>query len=730
MFPAVVRGKQVRWGKMANVNKSVYPDIETFYGITFTDTPYNLINKEKTIALNKQYDRTIFPWRTMDITYSAYSAYGSKYEKTLTTTSNNALFTTSSSLSNTTNNSYTKNEIINKSDTSGTGFVIWKPNAGYSPSYYDGYLKNRLVTNFTYSRFAGLAYVAACSQKPTTVEIANTKKYFTLAEYRNNATRYPYVINVLLSPYSAHSGARERSLNSNIVLTALGSSKFNFHVNNSSDKFNLQFEMDECLGKSYRVSGDGYHYGVPVLGIFRDYTGQNYGEMRNLETPGGLNYKDYQYFLYYNNLTPNIRDITAISNPEAGRHQYTAWFEISPDEILQQCLRYGCIVCESEAAAKDLSNSSNDTHVPIFNKGVVTDGHTSGSENSSNPALSWKNPWNDAGYNPNDTNKYTDKIGLNKPNLTTTGIFNRTFALTSSSIKNLADYLWNADETIFNEIVKGLSLMGGNPIDGLIDLRLYPFDVSAKTSGGNSKSIVVGRPDTKVAGLEINDYNAVLELGSCTFFPNFGNFLDYEPFTTASLYIPYVGIVPISTADFMGQTISCKMVVDITTGSCTAIVFANEIPIIYKNGNIGVEIPMTGTNSAEYASRIAGGLTSGATDVALGATSKSVGQVVSGVGSIVDSALSVNNTMYNTAGSSSPACGLWQPQNCYFIIQRPVPIVPENYGHTVGYACNYQAKISECSGYTQTYNVDVSSINAPESEKNAIAEILNSGFYA
>lgn len=715
---------------MANINKSVYPDIETFYGITYTDTPYNLINEEKTIALNKQYDRTIFPWRTMDIMYSSYSAYGSKFEKTLTGTLNNAMFTTSASMSSSTVNSFTKNEIINKTDTSGTGFVIWKPNAAYSSSYYDGFLKNRLVTNFPYSRFAGLAYVVACNQKPTTIEIANTRKFFTLAEYRKNASSYPYVTNVLLSPYSAHTGVNERSLNGNIILTALGQSKFNFHVDNSSDSFSLLFEMDECLGKSYHVAGDGFIYGVPVLGLFYDYTSRPYGEMRNLETSGQLNYKDYNFFLYHNNLTPNIYDITAISNPEARRHQYTAWFEISPDEILQQCLRYGSIVCESISAAKDLTNSSNDTHVPIFNKGIVTDKHTSGSENSDNPAISWVNPWSDAGYNPNDTNKYTNKIELNKPNLTTTGIFNRTFALTSSSIKSLADYLWNADETIFNEIVKGLALMGGNPIDGLIDLRLYPFDVSAKTSGGNSKSIVVGRTDTKVNGLEINNYNAILDLGNCTFFPNFGNFLDYEPFTTASLYVPYVGIVPISTADFMGQTISCKMVVDITTGSCTAIVFANDIPIIYKNGNIGVEIPMTGTNSAEYASRIMGGLTSGAADVALGAASKSVGQVVSGVGSIVDSALSVNNTMYNTAGSSSPACGLWQPQNCYFIIQRPVPIVPENYGHNVGYACNYQAKISDCSGYTQTYNVDVSSINAPESEKNAIAGILNSGFYA
>ena len=396
---------------------------------------------------------------------------------------------------------------------------------------------------------------------------------------------------------------------------------------------------------------------------------------------------------------------------------------------------YGLPVATNVNTASNGTWDNTNIYLPKMNKnGVITE-TTNGDSNKDNPYYNNQNNTNGLWDNgvpekKDDPNTYTDKIDLNKPKLTTTGIFNRTFAMTSAGIKALANYLWNSDETIFNEIVKGLSLMGGNPIDGLIDLRLYPFNVVNKTTGGASKSIVVGRTDTKVNGIEINDYNAVLDLGYCTFYPYFGNFLDYEPFTTASLYIPYVGIVPISTADFMGQTITCKMVVDITTGSCTAIVFANYIPIIYKNGNIGVEIPMTGTNSAEYASRIAGGLTSGATDIALGAASKSIGQVVSGVGTIADSALSVNNTMYNTAGSSSPACGLWQPQNCYFIIQRPVPIVPDNYGHTVGYACNYQSTIGACSGYTQTYNVDVSTINAPESEKNAIAEILNSGFYA
>ena len=459
---------------------------------------------------------------------------------------------------------------------------------------------------------------------------------------------------------------------------------------------------------------------IPICGMASAYLNSP------LQQTSAFAFKDSAYTGQCGSYEFIISDKTR-NNPDSPYCECITVCKATKEAIINYATKYGLIVCTSNAT----NTLDNSMYTPVENGKGGFNGYTQGNDNSTNPR------YNQNGYNAydnnndsNDPNTYTDKIDLNNPSLTTTGIFNRTFAMTASSIKLLSDYLWNSDETIFDEIVKGLSLIGGNPIDGLIDLRLYPFNVVNKTTGGESKSIVVGRTDTKVKGVEINDYNAVLDLGYCTFYPYFGNFLDYEPFTTASLYIPYVGIVPISTSDFMGQTISCKMVVDITTGSCTAIVFANNIPIIYKNGNIGVEIPMTGTNSAAYASRIAGGLTSGATDIALGAASKSVGQVVSGVGTIADAALSVNNTMYNTAGSSSPSCGLWQPQNCYFIIQRPVPIVPDNYGHTVGYACNYQSTIGSCSGYTQTYNVDVSTINAPESEKNAIADILNSGFYA
>lgn len=545
--------------------------------------------------------------------------------------------------------------------------------------------------------------------------------------FNQYAESHPYILNVFCKVYL------------NIQQSTTG-----VRVSNSTLPFkpcpigNVQCKDTTFLrGLGVPMSNAQYY---PLFGIADVLLGsaQCYSFTNAVTASGNLNYT------WFNKPTiwGNDNEITIVPTAEATGDPESDWVfircvcHVNKNRIITAAAStYGLPIATNVNAASNGTWDDPDVHLPVMDKNGIIKDTTSGNGNKENPY--YNNQGNNNGLWDNgvpakkdDPNNYTNKIDLNIPKLTTTGIFNRTFAMTSTGVKSLSNYLWNADETIFNEIVKGLSLMGGNPIDGLVDLRLYPFNIVNKSTGGASKSIVVGRTDTGVTGIEITNYNAVLDLGKCTFYPYFGNFLDYEPFTTASLYIPYVGIVPISTADFMGQTISCKMVVDITTGSCTAIVFANAIPIIYKNGNIGVEIPMTGTNSAEYASRIMGGLTSGSTDVALGAASKSVGQVVSGVGSIVDSALSVNNTMYNTAGSSSPACGIWQPQNCYFIIQRPVPIVPENYGHTVGYACNYQSKISDCSGYTQTYNVDVSSINAPESEKNAIAEILNSGFYA
>lgn len=694
--------------------------------IEYGDSLLTMI-KNKKLFLNTDYDHSISPWGIPPQRIGAYRFFDGKPQCVGVLTANEISFYRYPATDRdfTGIHTYFNNAYYD----TGTNFAAecltcWSPEQKQKESVvYQHPYGACPIYNFNYNNFVGgvLVKCAKINSDGNTISTSTVwfKNYF---DDPYTTAEYPYIL-------SMHFSFRYKGKLSSC--SSLGMCMSN--VLGTWDKSKLNEGYGDVLVENtigtpiYASSGAIDAYSMQIIGMVnRD--GEEPASDHTLYYGHAMSQCNASHIRYIKRDDLVKKWVYSKSNPEAFEHNVYPLYTITKKQALEIINSYGIIW--SENGTSDLNSVY--THIPKFVDGTSTSESTNGSENATNPAYNWQNSWNDAGYKPSktDPNKYTDKINLSKPAITTTGIFNRTFALNSVNVNQLAGYLWNADETIFNEIVKGLSLMGGNPIDGIIDLRLYPFDVATKSTNTAVEHIVVGRTDTKINGVKISNYNAILDLGSCTFFPYFGNFLDYEPFTTASLYVPYVGIVPISTADFMGQTISCKMVVDITTGSCTAVVFANDIPIIYKNGNIGVEIPMTGTNSAEYASRIMGGLTSGAADVALGASSKSVGQVVSGVGSIVDSALSVNNTMYNTAGSSSPACGLWQPQNCYFIIQRPVPIVPENYGHTVGYACNYQSKIGDCSGYTQTYNVDVSSINAPESEKNAIAEILNSGFYA
>ena len=631
--------------------------------------------KNKKLFLNTDYNHSISPWGIPQQRIGAYRFFDGKPQCVGVLTANEISFYRYPA----TNSDFTgiHTYFNNAYYDTGSNFVAecltcWSPEQKQKESVgYQHPYGARPIYNFDYNSFVGGALVKGANITSSGTSV--TMETFWFKDYFDNPTNmknYPYIL-------SMHFSFRYKKELSSCA--SLGMCMSNVLGTWDKNKLNEGYGdvlVENTIGTPiYASSGFMDPYSFQIIGMLN----------REGEEPAN------DHVLYYGHGTghcnaSNIRyikrdDLVAkwvysTSNPEAFTHSVYPLYKLTKKQAAEIINEYGIIWSENGTS----NLNSEYTHIPKFVKGTSTSESTTGTDNANNPAYNWKNPWSDAGYNPDrtDPNKYTDKIELSKPAITTTGIFNRTFALNSVNVNQLAGYLWNADETIFNEIVKGLSLMGGNPIDGIIDLRLYPFDVVTKSTNTAVDHIVVGRTDTKINGVKISNYNAILNLGSCTFFPYFGNFLDYEPFTTASLYVPYVGIVPISTADFMGQTISCKMVVDITTGSCTAVVFANDIPIIYKNGNIGVEIPMTGTNSAEYASRIMGGLTSGAADVALGASSKSVGQVVSGVGSIVDSALSVNNTMYNTAGSSSPAGGLWQPQNWYFIIQRPVPIGPEN----------------------------------------------------
>lgn len=369
----------------------------------------------------------------------------------------------------------------------------------------------------------------------------------------------------------------------------------------------------------------------------------------------------------------------------------------------------------------------------ITNDGKLTGDPVTGKDTADTPQANWNNP-SDFGENNGfngidntDPNNYTDKINLNKPTLSNVNAFNRSFAVTSNNVRQLADFLWNADETKFQEIVKGLALMGENPMNGIIDLRLFPFNVALKNSATQAEPIVIGRTNTGINGIKLTENaNSLIDLGECTFFTKFKNFLDYEPYTTAQLYIPYIGVVPVSTAEFMGHKISVKMIVDYTTGAGTAIVFKDDIPFIYRNGVVGVSIPMTGTDSASYANTVIGNVISGAVGGVTSIASGNIGGMVSSAEKLYSGF--ATGTNYQEASASSPSVAMWQPQKCYFIIDRPILNVPDNYGRTVGYACEITGKLSDFKGFTVVSNPEIN-FRCTDSERQYIVNILQGGVF-
>lgn len=332
-------------------------------------------------------------------------------------------------------------------------------------------------------------------------------------------------------------------------------------------------------------------------------------------------------------------------------------------------------------------------------------------------------------------NKYTNDIGLTAPTLTATGVFNRCYVMDANGVNDLCDYLYNADDSIFDEIVDGV-LTRGNPIESLIDLRLYPFDVRQFTGAGTSERIKFGRTVTDIVGIKLpHTANAVIDMGSCTFNREYNNFLDYH--MTAELYIPFCGTAELPIERILNKTVSVKMIVDYVTGACTAVVYADNLPIQYRQGVMGISVPMTATNSAEFAKSLIGNLIQTGTTVA---TNIASGNVAGGKGSVASGAVDFANALYegshiSQVGASTPQVSLFQPKQCYLLISIPCPMsgVYENtFADLVGYACFMPINainIMQNTGFTVFDNIKMNIPGATDAEKTEILSLLQSGVY-
>ena len=315
---------------------------------------------------------------------------------------------------------------------------------------------------------------------------------------------------------------------------------------------------------------------------------------------------------------------------------------------------------------------------------------------------------NDDGYNDGkDKDDKDDDTGDVSAGI---GVLTSTFKMTKERLIQLGQFLWGSN--IFDKF----SLVNNNPIENIISCKSIPIN----TDGANQE-IILGNVATGVNGEKINNNFAKQTIGSILINEHYHNFLDYAPYTNVILYLPYIGFKELDTTLVMNKTIQIIYTVDAITGGCLAQVYVNNVRLYEFTGNVGIDIPITASNRAQ--------VESGYIQAGVGATMSAVGgNVGSAVTSLLNSATSQYH--YSSTGNPSPMCVASTNRTCYVILDRPNYQNLKAFNHTRGRKCYLSKTISTLHGFTICdSNIDLSGINATQSELEELKEILSSGFY-
>ena len=315
---------------------------------------------------------------------------------------------------------------------------------------------------------------------------------------------------------------------------------------------------------------------------------------------------------------------------------------------------------------------------------------------------------NDNGYNDGeDKDDKDDETGDVSAGI---GVLTSTFKMTKERLVQLGQFLWGSN--IFDKF----SLVNNNPIENIISCKSIPINAD-----GVNQEIVLGNVATGVNGEKISNNFAKQTIGSILINEHYHNFLDYTPYTNVILYLPYIGFKELDTTLVMNKTLQVIYTVDAITGGCLAQVYVNNVRLYEFTGNVGIDIPITASNRAQ--------VESGYIQAGVGATMSAVGgNVGSAVTSLLNSATSQYH--YSSTGNPSPMCVASTNRTCYIIIDRPNYQNLKAFNHTRGRKCYLSKTISTLHGFTICdSNIDLSGINATQSELEELKEILSNGFY-
>ena len=289
----------------------------------------------------------------------------------------------------------------------------------------------------------------------------------------------------------------------------------------------------------------------------------------------------------------------------------------------------------------------------------------------------------------------------------------------NKELKQLSDYLWS---DVFS--VESFKKLFADPMDIILGMSIVPL----KVSDGARAEIKVGGLSTGVSMNKCKTQYIEVDCGSLDISNYWDNFMDYDPYSHYTLYLPYVGYKVLHADELVDKTITVKYHCDILSGACMAYVQCGKKVLYCFEGNISIQIPVT---SASYDNMIHGILqmASGVGQIIAGGASMAAGGagaglMVSGAVGTATGATSAIKPTIGRSGNAESSTGLMGIQKPYLIISRPRAVVPSGLNKYSGYPAYKGGKLGDFNNFTVVQDIRIKNLNGATMEEMNEAERL------
>lgn len=430
-------------------------------------------------------------------------------------------------------------------------------------------------------------------------------------------------------------------------------------------------------------------------------------------------------------------------------------------EILNELYNIGTRVAQVNSYQYGLSN---DVYYPLYNNDNSPKAEFATGEDIESLLQPWqlgditKNEWTIEDmpiYQPGDLeggdSAGDDIIPSNIAGINAyTNNFITLYALSPNSISVMGKSLWaklGSDEfweTVGTVFKNDASINPADMLKYFNSLMFFPFNLDV-VPNTPSTGIYMGRASEPLSvfpfPIRLMQSTWVLNGGSVYVPRYYNDFRDYEPCTQVQITVPFCGTVSLPPSEVMGKYLYINYNIDLLTGACSAYIqVASDTfyTIATLAGSCGVSVPLTVNNNIEYLQRIAtiatgtiDGISSGAKIGAeIGsAEGAAAGAVIGAIGGGIGALAGLPSISVHKHGNASGFANYGLTSNAYVTIVRQKYEIPDNYGHTIGYACAFEDSIKNLRGLVICANVDTSGIPCNESEREEIKRLLEGGIY-